>query len=90
MPGASADTESSTTFGPGTYIVGTDIAPGTYVSDNTSGHICLWERPSGFSGESDDVIASDIAEDGQIIVEIAPTDAGFSADEQCGTWTLVS
>lgn len=74
-----------TTFGPGTYVVGTDIPPGTYRNSGFSAG-CYWERLSGFSGDLADIIANDFTNVGQI-VEIAPSDAGFHADNSCGTWT---
>lgn len=71
------------TFGDGTYIVGTNIQPGTYRASGGSG--CYWERESGFSGSLDDIIANDFAS-GPAVVTIAPGDAGFQSDG-CGTWT---
>lgn len=76
----------ATTFGDGTYLVGTDIAPGTYRADNSSGS-CYWERLSGVSGEFDDIIANDNP-NGQTIVEIADSDFAFTA-ARCGTWTPI-
>lgn len=76
-------------FGPGTYIVGTDIAPGTYRARNEAGEYCSWWRLSGFGGTADEVIAFD-ASHAQMIVTIAPTDVGFDAGGGCGTWTLVA
>jgi hypothetical protein len=43
-------TSSKTTFGPGTWIVGTDVAPGTYRSSGGDG--CYWERLKNFSGDA--------------------------------------
>jgi hypothetical protein len=72
-------------FADGTYIVGVDIAPGTWRS--SGGDICYWERLSGFSGEFKDIIAND-TESGQATVTIAPSDVGFSTSG-CGEWTLL-
>lgn len=72
-----------TTPGSGTFAVGTDIAPGTYVAVGTDG--CYWARLSGFSGDFDDIIANDIG-DGQRVVTIAAGDVGFESN-RCGTWT---
>jgi hypothetical protein len=68
----------------GTYIVGTDIAPGTYRTKAATDS-CYWARLSGLSGELDDIIANDIG-NGWRIVTIAPTDVAFETDG-CGTWT---
>ena len=74
----------STSFGNGTWIVGSDIKAGTYRSSKTNSG-CYWERLSGFSGELDDIVANGVT-DAIWVVEIASTDAGFST-ERCGTWT---
>lgn len=74
-----------TTFGPGTYQVGNEIPAGIYRNTGfTSG--CYWERLSGFSGEFSDIIANEFSNTNQI-VELKGSDAGFSADGDCGTWT---
>jgi hypothetical protein len=73
-------------FGGGTYFVGTDIAAGTWKSSGGSG--CYWERESGFSGTSDDIIANDFTNT-PTIVTIKSTDRGFKATENCGTWTKI-
>jgi hypothetical protein len=71
-------------IGEGTYIVGTDIAPGSWQA--TSGTNCYWARLSGFGGTEAEVIVEDLANQGRIpVVEIAATDAGFSSNG-CGLW----
>ncbi len=78
-----------TSFGPGVWIVGVDIAPGLYRSAKGSG--CYWERLSGFSGTFGDIIANDrLSDAASAIVEIEPTDAGFNANENCGQWSLTA
>lgn len=72
-------------FGDGTFIVGVDIAPGTYRAPNTSAG-CYWERLSGFGGEFGDIIANGFTDDPEVVT-IAATDAGFSSDD-CGLWTV--
>lgn len=46
---------------PGTYLVGRDIAPGTYRGEAGTGLLdsCYWERLSGVSGELSDLITND-------------------------------
>lgn len=66
-----------------TFVVGTDIQPGTYRADDASDS-CYWERLSGFSGEFEDIIANGF----QTIVTIASTDVGFYSSD-CGTWTRI-
>ena len=71
-------------FSEGTFIVGTDLAPGTYQSSSSvSG--CYWARLSGFSGALDDIIANDFT-DAPAIVTISPTDVGFQTNDGCGSW----
>lgn len=74
----------ATTFGDGTHVVGTDIAPGTYRNSSSSAG-CYWERLSGFGGTFDEIIANEFAEYRQLVT-IEETDVGFSS-EDCGTWT---
>ena len=81
---ATTTTIAYLTFGDGNWIVGTDIEPGTYRNDDSSA-LCLWQRLSGFSGEFDDIIASDLTE-AITIVTIEATDTGFSS-EDCSTWS---
>ena len=66
--------------GDGTWLVGAEIAPGTWTA--TGGSTCFWERLSGFGGQIEDVIASDSTR----TVTVAATDLGFRS-RRCGTWT---
>lgn len=80
----SAITSSITApFGEGTFILGTDIAAGTWRSDGAAG--CYWARLSGFSGTFSDIIANGNP-DGSAVVTIAGGDKGFES-VRCGTWT---
>ncbi len=49
-------TDTTQAFGEGTYIVGTDIEPGTY--RELGGEFCYWSRLSGFGGGIDQIIAN--------------------------------
>jgi hypothetical protein len=73
------------TFGDGTYIVGSDIAPGRYRARNL-GLLCYWERLSGLGGSFDEIIANGNPSGSSAVVEIRPTDKGFSSSG-CGQWT---
>jgi hypothetical protein len=73
----------STPFSNGTYIVGADIAAGTWSAPASPG--CYWERLAGFSGALSDIIANQLT-DGSAVVTISLLDKGFRAS-QCGTWT---
>ena len=85
-PALSAVTDSPTgPFSDGVYVVGRDIAPGTWRNEGSEG--CYWERLSGFTGEFEELLANDFT-DSPTIVTISASDAGFSTDN-CGTWTKV-
>jgi hypothetical protein len=79
-------TKSKTSFGPGTYIVKTDIDPGTYSAPG--GGACYWARLSGFGGTTNDILANDIPS-GRVVVTIAASDKGFES-RGCGTFTKSS
>jgi hypothetical protein len=69
-------------FGDGTYIVGVDVAAGTWRS--AGGETCYWSRLAGFGGELGDILANDLP-DGPTVVTIAPSDVGFTTSG-CGEW----
>ena len=74
-------------FGPGVWMVGVDIAPGTYRSSTAEG--CYWERLKGFGGTSSDRITNEYS----IVIQtvtIAASDVGFNAGEGCGTWSRIA
>jgi hypothetical protein len=81
----SAITSSTTSFPAGTYIVNTDITPGTYGAPG--GGTCYWARLSNFTG-TNDILANDTPS-GNTVVTIAPTDEGFQSSG-CGTFTAAS
>ncbi len=72
----------ATTFADGTWVVGKQIAPGTYQTNGGDG--CYWERDKNLSG-SGLPIANDNTS-GHAVVTILATDAGFKT-ASCGTWT---
>ena len=73
--------EPLTKIDPGTYIIGRDISPGTYVGRAGTGTLdsCYWERLSGATGDFSDLIANSNAS-GQFYVEILDTDKYFKTD----------
>ncbi len=84
-PDLSAVTTAPTQpFEDGTYLVGVDVAPGTWRSDSPDG--CYWVRLKSFAGGMAGIIAN---AHGRGLVTIAPTDKGFQS-HRCGTWTRVS
>jgi hypothetical protein len=81
----SAITDNPTSpFSDGTYIVGVDIAPGTWRA--SSGDGCYWARLSGFSGTLSSVTANAFGT--STIVTISAGDRGFSSSS-CGTWSKI-
>ena len=82
-PTTAAPVGPVTQFGDGTWIVGQDIAAGTYRT--YGGSNCYWERDRDFSGGLNSIIANDNAA-GPAIVTIRPTDRGFTT-KSCGEWS---
>lgn len=78
-------TDSTTKFGEGTFIVGTDLEPGQWRSTGADG--CYWARLSNFQGDLESIIANDNV-DGPTIVQIAPSDRGFEST-RCGSWEKI-
>ena len=71
-----------TSFGGGTFVVGTDIVAGTYKA-KPSGE-CYWARVRGTSDESD-IIANHMSS-GPSTVTISSSDGAF-VSHRCGQWT---
>jgi hypothetical protein len=75
-------TPDRTAFGDGTFLVGRDVAAGTYASAGTG--TCSWTRLSGFGGSQDEVVQGSVAA-GPQEVTIRASDEGF-ASTGCGGW----
>ena len=73
----------NSSFGPGDYIVGTDLQPGTY-RNRGGGQACYYTRLRGFTHASGDIIANNNTQ-GTAIVTVGASDRGFSSTG-CGTW----
>lgn len=82
-----APPEPGTIPGDGTFLVGTDVEPGTYRSSGGDSYGCYYARLSDTTGNFDAIITNGIG-DGQSIVTIEPTDAAFETSG-CGTWEKV-
>lgn len=70
--------------GDGTYAVGVDVQPGTYVSKAPLIN-CYWARLGGNSGAIDDIIDNNNSA-GQSVVTISSSDKYFETSG-CSTWT---
>ncbi|MBI4885256.1 MAG: hypothetical protein HY826_14505 [Actinobacteria bacterium] len=80
--------QPATEFGPGDWLVGSQIAPGHYeATGDPASSACYWRRLSAVTGFSFDVIAYSPFE-GAAIADIEATDFAFSSNG-CGDWTLV-
>jgi hypothetical protein len=78
--------EAHTDIPPGEWLVGPQIAPGTYHATVGSG--CYWERDRDFQGVTESIIANAFIENRQTaVVSISANDVGFINDGRCGTWT---
>lgn len=75
----------SNTFENGTFIVGEDIEPGTYKTKGNRG--CYYARLKGFSGELEDILSNDNADE-SAIVTIKATDKGFTST-RCAQWEKI-
>ncbi len=73
-------------LGDGTWLVGSDIAPGIYAAPGSD--LCYWARLGGFSGNLDDIITNSVAS-WRLIVEIYPQDKGFESIG-CGRWRPIT
>jgi hypothetical protein len=73
---ASAQVAKSTIPGTGTFVVGTDITPGTYRADAQPG--CYWARLNSL--DTSDIADNDNA-DGPVVVEILPSDKAFETND---------
>ncbi|MDC0769580.1 hypothetical protein [Streptomyces sp. HD] len=76
--------------GDGTYVIGKDIKPGTYRTEGPQGGLitdCYWARLSSTSGESNDIIASEVTK-GRTTVTIDADDKAFTTNG-CRTWKKV-
>jgi hypothetical protein len=71
-------------FDDGTWVVPTEIAPGTYEVDAGSG--CYWARLKDASGSLESISANDNTS-GHTIVAVLPTDAAFESND-CGRWSI--
>ncbi len=70
-------------FSDGSYLVGIDIAPGTYATDAGEG-ICNWFRTAPFGDTVPDNSGGYVSV-GRQIATVLPTDTSFFS-EGCGTW----
>ena len=77
-------------FGVGDYLVGSEIAPGTYTAQvRGDPSTCGWARVRDFQGTANSVIEQHPPTKFDFetpTVTIQPSEYGFSSQGQCGTW----
>ena len=71
--------EAAGVVGPGTHLVGIDIAPGVYVGLASEGVLCTWERLNSLREASESIIAVD-AHAGLFYVEVLEGDLAFETN----------
>lgn len=85
---AAAAAASSGTFGQGTYVVGSDIQPGTYRTTGATAQgltLCQWFRLKDTTGDTGAFLASGNA-DGPAVVTVKATDGAVEFQGGC-VWT---
>jgi hypothetical protein len=88
-PTSLAPSSLATSLGTGKFVVGTDIAPGTYRTTGRSGHLdCYWERLKDTSGGGESIIANNFVR-GPATVTIDTSDGAFQT-RWCNNWTKVN
>ncbi len=83
-PAATTTSAKAEIPGDGTFQVGVDIAPGTYVSEAPASEMCYWARLSGQDSVGG-IIANNLSK-GRSVVTIAATDKFFEV-RGCNPWT---
>ncbi|MER7704694.1 hypothetical protein ABTX81_17600 [Kitasatospora sp. NPDC097605] len=90
-PAETAPAEPADTIaGSGTFLVGTDIRPGTYRTagpNSSSVGMCYWERSRAADGDLGSIIANENLM-GQGVVTIKKTDVVFKT-QGCQSWTKI-
>ena len=81
----SRQSDSMTSVGDGTWIIGTDMVPGTYRS--TGGSDCYYETLSDFTHGDNSIITNDLPT-ASAVITIGPSVKGFTSNG-CGTWTKI-
>lgn len=79
-------TSPTAPFGPGAFIVGTDIAAGTW-SAAAGFPNCYWQRSRTFTGLTSDIITNNFGPS-PAIVTIPSSDVEFYSSG-CGSWTKI-
>ncbi|MCG8654870.1 hypothetical protein [Yimella sp. NH-Cas1] len=84
-PEPAATQDGSSIPGDGTFQVGVDVQPGTYISTTPDSGNCYWARLSGSDGFGNIIDNSNSS--GQSLVTIKATDKFFES-RGCNAWTV--
>jgi hypothetical protein len=74
----------------GTYLVGSDIQPGTYKStgpDGSNAVGCFWQRMKDTTGDFGSIIANNFSQ-GPTVATVSPKDGAFETSG-CAPWVKV-
>jgi hypothetical protein len=74
-------------FGPGTWLVGSEIAPGLWQNADSS-HGCSWARLNSLDGGPETTVANGATSSSRIAVEISADDTAFHS-WGCGSWIRI-
>ncbi|GAA1467310.1 hypothetical protein GCM10009603_54980 [Nocardiopsis exhalans] len=85
VTGLETEAEENSFPGTGTFLVGDEISPGTYRSEDTSS--CYWARLSDTGGTLDSIIANNFG-GGRQVVTISGSDVAFETSS-CGGWSRI-
>lgn len=81
--------QPGSSFGPGDFLVGYEVAPGTYVATPPPGQVCTWSVVSGWQGLNGWGFSPDFVRgaktDETTSVIIRAGDVGFTS-QGCGQW----
>lgn len=87
-PAAPAAPAPGTIPGAGTFMVGSDIEPGTYKTAGPDGFGCYYARLKDTSGDFGSIINNNVSQ-GPATVTISASDGAFETSG-CQTWTKVN
>ena len=73
----------------GVWVVGSEMAAGTWSSSNSGSDSCYWARVRGFGGTNQEIISNYFGSSASLLVTVSSSDTGFTTT-RCGTWTKIS
>jgi hypothetical protein len=88
-PGSNPQATPGEPFGPGDFLVGPEVAPGTYTAPQI-GFSCSWARVRDFRGSPSSIIQQGGSVASTPTVTIEATDYGFQSGAGCFNWVKVN